>query len=83
MTVDEIKKEIEKIDRAIFCEHMANFMDFELVRQLENKKRELEESIGITHEPEPMTEKDRLELERLQKEEDERRKRYIEFLMRD
>ena len=82
MTVDEIKKEIEKIDRAIFCEHMADFLDWQTVRSLEKEKAKLEAMIGITHEPEPMTKKDKLERERWQKEEEERRKRYVEFLMR-
>ena len=39
MTTAEIKNEIERIDKAIFIEHMADFLDWETVRKLEKEKK--------------------------------------------
>lgn len=78
MTVDEIKKEIDRIDRAIFIEHMADFLDWNSVRSLEKEKRKLEELIGISHEPN-LEESEASK--KLRKELEEKRERHIQALV--
>lgn len=50
MTADEIRSEIEKVERAIFYEQMADFMDWQayyrLKARLEDLKRQLTEIEG-------------------------------------
>ncbi len=41
MNANEIKKRIEKIERAIFYEEMADFMDWRAYYSLQNEKAEL------------------------------------------
>lgn len=41
MTLDEIRAEIEKVERAIFYEECADFMDWQAYYRLKNKFREL------------------------------------------
>ena len=41
MNANEIKERIEKIERAIFYEEMADFMDWKAYYSLQNEKAEL------------------------------------------
>ena len=50
MTADEIREEIKRVERAIFYEQMADFMDWDayysLTHKLENLRLELEKIEG-------------------------------------
>lgn len=50
MTADEIRAEIEKVEKAIFYEEMADFMDWQAYYRLKSKldslKRQLAELEG-------------------------------------
>lgn len=45
MTINEIKAEIEKVERSIFCEQMADFMNWNLYYKLTAKRDELKKQL--------------------------------------
>ena len=45
MSINEIKAEIERIERAIFYEEMADFMNWKAYYRLRDQKRALENQL--------------------------------------
>lgn len=75
MTTNKIKKEIEQIEKAIFIEHMADFLDWNAVRSLEKEKAKLEATLEKAEKPQSEYNK------RLEKQLAEQEQRHINALV--
>ena len=77
MTKNEIKKELERIERAIFIEHMADFLDWNAVRSLEKEKAKLKAMLNEKKEEKPQSEYNK----QLEKQWAEQRQNHINALV--